>query len=90
MESLHPGLSDGQLTLIHTWLGPVDVVHDHSWPLQDTNVLRVRSASCDYIVKASSTSHHIRREITAYRAGFKDLDGRVPEFIDGSIEAACW
>lgn len=86
MESLHPDLTDGQLALIRECLGPVTVIHDHSWPLQDTTVLRVRGASGDYIVKASRTSHHIRREVTAYRAGFKDLDGRVPEFIHGSIE----
>lgn len=87
MESPHCHLTNGQLTLVHQWLGPVNVVHDYSWPLQDTSVLRVRSANDDFIIKASSTSHHIRREITAYRAGFKGLDGRVPEFIDGSIEA---
>ena len=43
------------------------MVRDYSWPLQDTNVLHVATPSgADFIVKASTTSHHIHREIAAH------------------------
>jgi hypothetical protein len=75
------------------------VVRDYSWPLQDTTVLHVRTLSGEeFIVKASTTSHHIRREIAAHGAGTGDsagahpargthLAGRVPELRHASAEA---
>ncbi len=84
---MHADLTDAQTALIHEWIGEGEIIHDHSWPLQDTTVLRVRSSQGDFIIKASSTSHHIRREITAYQAGFDGLDGRVPQFVGGSARS---
>lgn len=61
---------------------------DYSWPLQDTNVLHVATPSGEgFIIKASTTSHHIHREIAAHAAGFERLDGRVPALRHASAEA---
>lgn len=80
-------ISEEQNSLLKTWLGRFSIVKDHSWPLQDTFVLRVRtSAGKDLIVKASTTSHHIRREIAAYTAGFPGLNGLVPVLKHASVE----
>lgn len=80
-------LSDTQQLLLTQWLGDFDLVQDHSWPLQDTTVLQIRAAGTNFMVKASSTSHHIRREIDAYRAGFPQLDGRVPVLVNAEPSA---
>lgn len=71
-------LNDTQQLLLTRWLGNFDLVHDHSWPLQDTAVLQVHASGTDFIVKASTASHHIRREIDAHRRGLPAMDGRVP------------
>ncbi len=64
------------------------MVQDHSWPLQDTTVLQVAARDgLEFIVKASTTSHHIRREIAAYSRGLHGLDGRVPTLRHAAPEA---
>jgi hypothetical protein len=47
-------LTDRQRALLGEWLGAWETVADHTWPLQDTTVLRVRNADGDHIVKARS------------------------------------
>ncbi len=81
-------LSEEQNGLLTSWLGRFSVVQDCSWPLQDTTVLHLRTPDGqEYIVKASATSHHIGREIAAYRRGFPDLETRVPVLAYASSEA---
>lgn len=81
-------ITEEQNKLLVSWLGTFTVVTDHSWPLQDTSVILVRTpAGGDFIVKASMTSHHIRREIAAHKAGFIGLNGRVPVLKHASIDA---
>jgi tRNA A-37 threonylcarbamoyl transferase component Bud32 len=58
-------LTDRQRALLGEWLGAWTTVADHSWPLQDTTVLRVRNADSDHIVKARSPAG-IASEIDAY------------------------
>lgn len=85
---MREGITEEQNKLLATWLGTFTVVKDHSWPLQDTQVLQVRTpADGDFVVKASMTSHHIRREIAAHMAGFIGLNGRVPRMRYSSLEA---
>ncbi len=61
-------LAPGQLRLLTTWFGDLDVVANHSWGLVDTVVLQVRTRHGDVIVKAAGPdNHHIRREIWAHR-----------------------
>lgn len=81
-------LTEKQLSLLTLWLGNFTVLHDYSWPLQDTTVLHVSSPEGrQYIVKASATSHHIRREISAYSAGLAGLEGKVPVLKHAAPEA---
>ncbi|MFE4196325.1 phosphotransferase [Paenarthrobacter sp. NPDC056912] len=83
-----PAITQKQTGLLTSWLGPFTVVHDHSWPLQDTTVLQLSTRDdAQYIVKASLTSHHIRREIAAYSRGLPGLEGRVPVLKHASAEA---
>ncbi|MFJ5955497.1 aminoglycoside phosphotransferase family protein [Paenarthrobacter sp. NPDC092416] len=72
-------ITNKQLSLLSLWLGNYTVLHDYSWPLQDTTVLHVSTpGSGECIIKASVTSHHIRREISAYSNGLPGLEGKVP------------
>ncbi|WP_427018055.1 phosphotransferase [Pseudarthrobacter sp. P1] len=81
-------MTEEQNSLLNSWLGDFAIVHDHSWPLQDTTVLHVWTADGrDFIVKASTTSHHVRREITAYTMGFNGLSDGVPVLVHASREA---
>jgi Ser/Thr protein kinase RdoA (MazF antagonist) len=82
------GITDEQGRLLTSWLGAFNVVWDYSWPLQDTTVLHVVAPPGEeFIVKASTTSHHIRREIAAHTAGFEGLAGRVSVLRHASAEA---
>lgn len=82
------GIMDEQRQLLESWLGAFSVVRDYSWPLQDTTVLHiVAPPGEEFIVKASITSHHIRREIAAHKLGFPTLTGRVPVLRHASVEA---
>lgn len=81
------GITDEQNRLLTSWLGNFTLVRDYSWPLQDTSVLHVVTPSGAFIVKASTTSHHIRREIAAHSLGFAGLEGRVPGLRHASVEA---
>lgn len=82
------GINEEQQRLLSSWLGPFEVVRDHSWPLQDTTVLQLgTSDGSQFIVKASQTSHHIRREIAAYARGIPGLEGRVPSLVHASADA---
>jgi tRNA A-37 threonylcarbamoyl transferase component Bud32 len=58
-------LTSRQRALLDEWLGAWETVADHSWPLQDTTVLRVRNAAGDHIVKAR-TPAGIAAEIDAH------------------------
>jgi hypothetical protein len=81
-------VTDAQSQLLRSWLGPYTVVKDHSWPLQDTSVLQVATPDGgSFIVKASTTSHHIRREIAALQPGLPGLDGRASTLRHASADA---
>lgn len=81
-------ITDEQMSLLTSWLGHFAVVQDHSWPLQDTTVLEVRTPQGGhFIVKASLTSHHIRREIAAYSRGLHGVAGKVPVLKNAAPEA---
>jgi Phosphotransferase enzyme family len=83
-----PGITDEQGRLLASWLGTFSVVRDYSWPLQDTTVLHALVPSGgQFIVKASTTSHHIRREIAAHEVSINGLTGRVPLLRHASAEA---
>ena len=85
---MRQGITEEQSRLLNSWLGSYTVVRDYSWPLQDTNVLHVVTPpGSGFIVKASSTSHHIHREIAAHAAGFVGLEGRVPALRHASARA---
>ena len=84
---MREGITDEQTRLLGSWLGGFTLVSDYSWPLQDTTVLHVVAPSGAFIVKASTTSHHIRREISAHARGFAGLAGRVPALKHASVEA---
>ena len=85
---MRQGITEEQSRLLTSWLGDFSVVQDCSWPLQDTNVLHIVTPSGEgFIVKASTTSHHIRREIAAHAGGFEGLHGRVPAVRHASTEA---
>jgi aminoglycoside phosphotransferase (APT) family kinase protein len=85
---MRQGITVEQSRLLTCWLGSFSVVRDYSWPLQDTTVLHVRAPSGEeFIIKASATSHHIRREIAAHGVGFNGLKGRVPVLRHASEEA---
>jgi len=82
------GISEEQQRLLSSWLGPFEVISDHSWPMQDTTVLQLGTPDGGrYIVKASQTSHHIRREIAAYSRGMPGLEGRVPVLLHAAADA---
>ena len=68
-------LTPRQRALLDDWLGAWTVVADHTWPLQDTTVVHVRSAQREHVVKASTTSHHIAREIAAHLDVLDVIDG---------------
>lgn len=74
-------LTTSQRTVLDEWFGTVDVLEDHSWPLQDTTVLRIRAAGREFIVKASRTSHHIDREIAAHRSFLVTSAAPVPKLV---------
>ena len=85
---MRQGITDEQSRLLTSWLGSYTVVRDYSWPLQDTNVLHVLTPQGrGFIIKASTKSHHIHREIAAHAAGFEGLDGRVPALRHTSVRA---
>ncbi|QHK20704.1 phosphotransferase [Pseudarthrobacter psychrotolerans] len=85
---MHQGITEDQSRLLTSWLGEFSVVQDYSWPLQDTNVLHVATLPGEeFIVKASTTSHHIHREIAAHAGGFAGLHGRVPALRHASAKA---
>lgn len=85
---MRQGITEEQSRLLTSWLGQFSVVQDYSWPLQDTNVLHVATRQGEeFIVKASTTSHHIHREIAAHAGGFEGLHGRVPALRHASANA---
>ena len=85
---MRQGITEEQIRLLTSWLGEFSVVQDYSWPLQDTNVLHVATRPGEeFIVKASTTSHHIHREIAAHAGGFEGLHGRVPALRFASAKA---
>lgn len=81
-----PALDDAQRGLLDLWLGEWRVVEDLSWP-HGIATLRLRSAGGDSIVKASTASHHIGREIDAYRFLGDRFAGRIPRFVHGDVES---
>lgn len=78
-------LTDAQRSLLDHWLGDWDVVADYSWPLQDTVVLHVRAGRDSFIVKASRTSHHVDREITAHEEFLGRFAGWAPRLVRSSV-----
>ena len=84
---MRQGITEEQTRLLTAWLGGFTLVRDYSWPLQDTTVLHVATPLGAFIVKASTSSHHIRREIAAHAFGFEGLKGRVPALRHASVEA---
>ncbi len=79
-------LPERQGALLREWVGEWELVADHSWPLQDTTVLHVRSAGGDHIVKASETSHHIGREVAAHQQVLGRLATPTPRLEHASVE----
>ncbi|WP_245670927.1 phosphotransferase family protein [Nocardia flavorosea] len=79
-------LSDAHRALLDSWFAGWEVVADHSWPLQDTTVLRIRADGGDFIVKASRTSHHIDREIAAHRSFLSSSTVAVPRLVHADVE----
>lgn len=79
-------ISARQDALLRAWLGDWELVADHSWPLQDTTVIRVRNAHGDHIVKASTTSHHIERELRAHEQFLNRLRIPTPRLEHGSVD----
>jgi aminoglycoside phosphotransferase len=77
-------LTDAQQGLLNRWLGVWTQSADLSWPLQDTTVLRVAAKGASYIVKASSGSHHIAREIAAHEQFLGRFSGWVPRLVHAS------
>jgi len=80
-------ISARQDALLRAWLGEWELIADHSWPLQDTTVIHVRNAHGDYIVKASTTSHHIERELRAHEQFLNRLRIPTPQLEHGSLDA---
>src|ERR1700678_1617537 len=70
-------LTSRQRALLDEWLGAWETVADHSWPLQDTTVLRVRNAVGDHIVKAR-TPDGIAAEIDAHLTVLSGLSIPAP------------
>ncbi|WP_418276840.1 phosphotransferase [Isoptericola jiangsuensis] len=61
-------LDDAQRRLVTRWFGAVEQVHDLSWGVTDTVVLRLRTAGQDVVVKAGGPdNHHIGREISGHQ-----------------------
>lgn len=69
------GISAEQRVRLDEWLGHWEVLADHSWPLQDTKVLHVRSTGGEHIAKMSTG---LRHEIDACRRALALLPDRVP------------
>lgn len=81
-------LTPQQTSLLDQWLGQWRVSEDVSWPLQDTTVLRVECSAGSRVVKASLTSHHIRREIVAHDLVLLRLDDpRFPCLRHADLDA---
>ncbi|WP_171906568.1 aminoglycoside phosphotransferase family protein [Arthrobacter sp. SW1] len=80
-------MTEKQCALLEEWLGPYSVIADYSWPLQDTTVLHVSTAAGQFAVKASATSHHIRREIAAHAHGMPGPQGSFPVLRHASPDA---
>ena len=80
-------LSNAHRALLDSWFASWEALADHSWPLQDTTVLRVRADGGDFIVKASRTSHHIDREIAAHRSFLSSSTAAVPRLVHADVEA---
>ena len=80
------GLNLAQRRQLHEWLGDWREVADHTWPLQDTTVLRVRSGADDFIVKATERSHHLGRELLAHRKYLGGLADVTPRLVHASDE----
>jgi hypothetical protein len=80
-------LSARQDALLREWLGRWELVADHSWPLQDTTVIHVRNTDGEHIVKASTTSHHIKRELDAHHQFLDRLSTPTPHLEYGSVSA---
>jgi Ser/Thr protein kinase RdoA (MazF antagonist) len=87
LGTMPAGITERQRALLHEWLGPYSVIADQSWPLQDTTVLHVAAADGSFIVKASTTSHHIRREIAAHHLGMPAPEDSFPVLRHASADA---
>ncbi len=80
-------LSSRQRELLREWVGKWRLVADLSWPLQDTVVLSIAAAGDDLVVKASTSSVHIRREIWAHEGHLKNMGGVVPRLLRADADA---
>jgi Ser/Thr protein kinase RdoA (MazF antagonist) len=80
-------LTDRQCGLLDDWLGSWEVVAEHSWPLQGTTVLRVRTAAGERVVKAGGG--HFEREVSAHESTLSTIDDpRLPRLLHASRDAA--
>lgn len=87
-SAAHPRITSTQQGILAKWLGSWTIVADHSWPLQDTIVLRAKSGDgIEVIIKASATSHHIQREIAAHRVHPGVTAAVGPALLHASAEA---
>ncbi|ABG98884.1 hypothetical protein RHA1_ro07120 [Rhodococcus jostii RHA1] len=90
MPGRNTDLTDAQSALLDRWFGQWQVLADHSWPLQDTTVLRVRKADNDFIVKASRSSHHIGREIAAHQVFLRNTGLGCRAWCMPTWARSCW
>jgi tRNA A-37 threonylcarbamoyl transferase component Bud32 len=77
-------ISADQRSRLDEWLGQWEVLADHSWPLQDTTVLHVRSASGDHIVKVRD---QVGQEIDACLRAQALLADRAPRLEHHDAQA---
>ena len=77
-------ISADQRARLDEWLGPWEVLADHSWPLQDTTVLHVRSTGGEHIVKVRDQVGH---EIDACLRAQALLSDRGPRLEHHDVRA---
>ncbi|MEA5457355.1 phosphotransferase [Sinomonas sp. JGH33] len=80
-------LTSQQARLLDEWLGEWEAEEDMSWGVQGIHVLRLRTASGLVVAKASTTSHHIQRELRAHRRMTAPLGPRAPRLLHGDSHA---
>lgn len=88
MHTAAPRLTPQQSALVAAWLPGAELVHDHSWGITGTSVLRFRHAGEHVVVKAGDDADtHIARELRAHRRWLGPWHGRVPALLHADDDA---